>query len=385
MRIQLLLLLLVMVLPSCNSPARTGVSSQNPELFIVHVDGKAGYIDGRGQLVIQPHFDEASPFSEGLAAVRIGDVSTGKWGYIDSVGHLEIEPRFGGAGAFSNGLALVNLSTEVAAYIDRKGSVAITPQQVSVDGVAARFTHAFQEGLAPFIIDEIGSPLRAGYINIDGKIAIEPRFANAFSFQGGRAQVFLSEQPSRAAFVDKSGTLLGAPFEICKPLLDGELEFSEDYAAAQFGCGGKWGYVDHFGRFQILPQFATAGSFHSDLARVQVAVMVAYRPAPPGGELLVARNDEDGGRKNGSVYGYIHKSGILVISPRFRDAQMFSEGLAAVQMALKWGFIDTSGRFAIPAKFDAARSFSGGLAEVSIGKARGYIDKTGEFVWKPTI
>lgn len=35
-----------------------------------------------GQIVINPQFDEAQPFSEGLAAVRIGDDETGKWGFI---------------------------------------------------------------------------------------------------------------------------------------------------------------------------------------------------------------------------------------------------------------------------------------------------------------
>jgi hypothetical protein len=35
-----------------------------------------------GKMLINPQFDQASPFSEGLAAVRIGDYNTGKLGYI---------------------------------------------------------------------------------------------------------------------------------------------------------------------------------------------------------------------------------------------------------------------------------------------------------------
>jgi len=35
-----------------------------------------------GRFVINPQFDEADQFSDGLAAVRIGDDKTGKWGYI---------------------------------------------------------------------------------------------------------------------------------------------------------------------------------------------------------------------------------------------------------------------------------------------------------------
>jgi hypothetical protein len=44
--------------------------------------GKFGYIDHNGRIVIQPQFDDASEFSEGLAAVRLGPQFTATWGYI---------------------------------------------------------------------------------------------------------------------------------------------------------------------------------------------------------------------------------------------------------------------------------------------------------------
>ncbi len=51
-------------------------------LFCVNVNGKYGYIDKTGKYVINPQFDYAGSFSEGLAVVEIG----GKWGYIDKTG-----------------------------------------------------------------------------------------------------------------------------------------------------------------------------------------------------------------------------------------------------------------------------------------------------------
>jgi hypothetical protein len=39
-----------------------------------------------GRVVINPQFDTALRFADGLAAVRIGDEKTGKWGYIDKQG-----------------------------------------------------------------------------------------------------------------------------------------------------------------------------------------------------------------------------------------------------------------------------------------------------------
>lgn len=61
------------------------------------------YIPGMEFVVIQPQFDAAESFSEGMAQVKIGN----KWGYIDKTGKLVIPPQFDEAKAFSAGLALV--------------------------------------------------------------------------------------------------------------------------------------------------------------------------------------------------------------------------------------------------------------------------------------
>ena len=59
-----------------------------------------------GRVVINPQFDAALRFADGLAAVRIGDENTGKWGYIDKQGKMVINPQFDWAGSFSDGLAV---------------------------------------------------------------------------------------------------------------------------------------------------------------------------------------------------------------------------------------------------------------------------------------
>ena len=58
------------------------------------IGDKWGYIDKSGKIVIEPQFDDASSFSEGLAAVCLGDYCPlrGKWGYIDKSGEYVWEP-----------------------------------------------------------------------------------------------------------------------------------------------------------------------------------------------------------------------------------------------------------------------------------------------------
>jgi hypothetical protein len=62
-----------------------------------------GFIDKTGNIVIKPQFNSAWKFSQGLAAVFIGD----KVGYIDKMGNIVIKPQFNSAWKFSEGLAAV--------------------------------------------------------------------------------------------------------------------------------------------------------------------------------------------------------------------------------------------------------------------------------------
>src|SRR5688572_25841224 len=57
--------------------------------FPIEVEGKFGYIDRAGQVVIKAQFDRAERFSEGRAAVAIND----KYGFIDETGRVVVAPR----------------------------------------------------------------------------------------------------------------------------------------------------------------------------------------------------------------------------------------------------------------------------------------------------
>lgn len=56
--------------------------------FPIRENDKWGYMDKDGNVVINPQFDDAGPFSEGLAAVRIGNDDSGQYGYIDKAGKM---------------------------------------------------------------------------------------------------------------------------------------------------------------------------------------------------------------------------------------------------------------------------------------------------------
>ena len=87
---------------------------------------KYGYADEKGAVVIKPQFDKALDFSEGLAAVMTKENDVEKWGFIDLTGKLVIPATYKlQPGRFSEGLAAVRIgdseSNYEMSYIDKTG------------------------------------------------------------------------------------------------------------------------------------------------------------------------------------------------------------------------------------------------------------------------
>jgi hypothetical protein len=92
-------------------------------------------------------------------------------------------------------------------------------------------------------------------------------------------------------------------------------------------------------------------------------------------------------------WGYIDKTGGLIIPFEFDDAGYFSEGLASVLIGEKSGYIDKTGKFVIPPQPYSGYPFSEGLAVVVLGPfeqkgggllyKHGYIDRLGKMVIQP--
>ena len=97
--------------------------------------------------------------------------------------------------------------------------------------------------------------------------------------------------------------------------------------------------------------------------------------------------------KQDKKWGYIDKTGRIIIPFKFDGAHDFSEGLAAVNIEEKTGYIDKTGKFVIQPRFISGFSFSEGLAVVLIRRIGqegrtslyqyGYIDRAGRVVIQP--
>jgi hypothetical protein len=82
------------------------------------MEGKYGYVDASGKIVIAPRFDGADAFSEGLAVV----LDSGRFGYIDPRGTLAIPAVYRHARPFRDGYAPVRRDGSWQ-FIDRGGNI----------------------------------------------------------------------------------------------------------------------------------------------------------------------------------------------------------------------------------------------------------------------
>ena len=269
-------------------------SNKSIQLYPVRVNGKAGYIDRNGNIVIKPQFNRAWEFVGDLALVEITKRYRGDervMAYINTQGKLNIVE---GASTYSEGVAIVGSPENGIKVIDTIGKVVIKlPEEVSWTN------RKFSDGMATIQLkncipyDTCG---KLGFVNRLGQVVIEPKFRMAEDFHEGLAAVTIGND--EWFFIDKTGK------EITKQRFHGlwgvTTDFSEGLAGVKIG--DKWGYINKTGEIVIPPQFEGAKKFSEGLAAVQV----------------------------GCLWGYVDKTGTFIIKPQFRYALEFSEGLAPI-------------------------------------------------------
>lgn len=125
----------------------------------------------------------------------------------------------------------------------------------------------------------------------------------------------------------------------------------------KWGDSMRWGYFIENSNDIITPLYKEALSFQEGLAPVCVS--------------------------DNGLWGFIDKKNNIVIKPKFEKAYPISEGLARVLFNGKWGYINKEGKPVIKPLFDRAEPFSYGFAAVKQGELWGYINKKGKWVKKP--
>ena len=322
------------------------------ELFPVKSGKEFQFIDREGKIQINPQFSEASIFRNGLSLVKTSGDDP-KWGFISENGNYHIIPNYKSATIFNEDLAWVVSENSAPTAINSKGEIKFTIQDAETVSI-------FNEGLSAFSIlsektslndrDSLQSnqeelELKWGFLDLSGKIKINPQFSNAGRFSEGKCPVQNSD--GKWGYIDKDGKLIiNYQFEKASEFINGKaVVFSNE----------KAGLINEEGKYLINPQFS------------QIAL---------DNEKYLILKDEK--------WGWCDENGKIIINPQFKSALPFNgKELASVQSGEVWGYIDQTGKMIINPQFDYALPYNGDLALVLSGKNTGFINIEGKFLINP--
>jgi hypothetical protein len=324
---RLALILVVASIPG--AAARQGARVDDP--LVVVRDGKYGYIDHDGTIVIRPAFLWGSDFINGYATVYI----CGRTVSIDRNGQL-IPLRHS---TRNDGLSPQRVGDKTG-FVDIDGRLKIS----------ATFDEAlpFSDGLAAV---QVGRSW--GFVDANGQLAIPAVFDAAFYFREG---VGFAKQGDDDVLIDKSGKILARGLRAGGFSTEGRVSVARN---------DVFGYVDTRGRVVIPFAYEQAEMFVHGLAAVE----------------------------KGGTWGYVDRDGTIAIPFAFDRAGPFFSGLAPVIRGDESGFIDRTGTFAFHVPFASAPGFStanaDGMALTDTDVSRfftadggfGYVNTAGKIIW----
>lgn len=206
------------------------------------LNGKYGFINHQGKLVVTPQFTYAHEFHEGLAAVV---TAKGMMGAIDKSGKFIIPPTFFGLHDCTEGLiGAIDNQNKKWGFIDKTGKTVI-PFKYD-DPTSAPGVLPFSDGLALAILNK-----KVGYIDKTGKTVIAHQYQDGGDFKNGVARVLRKDD---WIYINKTGEIVDEPEVPAKieegidpagaelfPGLEAVGPVGEGLRAAKHN--GKWGYI----------------------------------------------------------------------------------------------------------------------------------------------
>ena len=238
--------------------ALAGAQPANDHLYPIREGRKFGFINRAGTVVVPPTYDAVGDYKEGRATV----IAANRSGYIDLSGKVVVDLKYDSAGEFRDGRAVVRQGDKYA-LIDPAGKL--------VAEIPYRVLGEFHQGLlrvqAVGRVDANGKrlPTLYGFVDRDGKTAIQPQFMPAAEFPDDPADLPMGGLDHDWCYFDRTGKIIirvsmGTPLHGANSFSNGRLRVKE---------GFTWGYKDATGAWAIPPKYNDAEDFKGGVARVQ--------------------------------------------------------------------------------------------------------------------
>ena len=362
--------------------------------------GKWGVMNSQGVQVCNETYHEILPFSEGIAAVRLGN----KWGFIDTLGTQIIAPTYEKAGQFKSGVARI-VKNQRWGYVDLSGTIIIEPKYMQAGNfsggaapVRTRDGFGLMNKEGKWIqkpvygsIKQLDSSLTGYFVlrsdygtsicKADGKTVVPAKY-EAYKYLG--EGIIGCRNGTRWAIADTTGKIISnLIFEQLKP-------FSEHYAAA--AQDGKWGFINKNGKFVVQPKYRVVGNFVDHLAytytdanaciidtlgKVKIRFergRTSYLGYSEGKYRLGKLNEK---REVDREY-YLTRHGVRINRIDYKEALLFQEGCARVRTdGPTWGLVSFTGDYLIKPRFFVLGPFEYGLARFQMRYTLGLFSLSG--------
>ncbi|PHS04288.1 MAG: hypothetical protein COA88_13795 [Kordia sp.] len=152
--------------------------SRNDKITYAKRNDKVGFINSRGNWIVEPTYDKVRSFRNGLAPV----CKAKKWGYINEVGEVVIPLQFRDAELFSTvGLAPVK-SAKLWGFVDKSGKEVIPQKYVITTGGVSLFKKNTEKGFINGLA-RVKYKKTWGFINSKGELLNDTWFINLEDFK----------------------------------------------------------------------------------------------------------------------------------------------------------------------------------------------------------
>ncbi|MDQ3017934.1 MAG: WG repeat-containing protein [Bacteroidota bacterium] len=313
----------------------TGFQQFPVALYPVQIKEKWGYMNRRGDIIITPQFDIAEDFYDGIAKAGILTGDHLVYGFIDTKGQWVIQPQYHRCGLFSEGMCAVE-NDEKFGFINNGGQVVI-PLQFKDAGMFTEGLAAVKQNGWTRFID------KSGTIVFDKKYTCSVRYPR---FVDGRAPVFGPDE--KTGFIDSTGNfVIENKFESASPFKEDKawamLEIRDKTAADTLTIKG--GFINISGQFLIMPQYDFGWDFCEGYATVwtrsEDKKQKIWKVIDAKGDVVLddllyvtvgSLNEGFIPVQNAELkWGFINIKGEVVIEPQFSGINHFKNGLARME------------------------------------------------------
>lgn len=231
------------------------IGSFNDGLAAILLDNRWGFIDIDGTVIIEPKFicyvseyGSKPKFNEGFTPIV--DPETERIGFINKKGELVINRQYYSAQNFHEGVAIVGTQDDHI-IIDTTGKV-LARKFVAINGYYSHFSHSRAIAQKEF---------KYGFINKNGIFVIEPKYDEVRVFSDNLAAVKLD---GKWGFIDTNGVT-----KIPHKFTNEPLSFNSDRAFVQ-STNNKWGIIDKTGILIQEPIYNQVFPYNNGFAVVSI-------------------------------------------------------------------------------------------------------------------